>query len=553
MAITNSPNMTLPIPGVGTEQGPDYAFDINSALTLIDQHDHSPGKGVQITPAGLNINNSLDMQVNNIINVKDIVFSPQSSNSTLLGLYVAPGTESPTPLGDLWFNDSAGNAVQITAGGAVNATIASIPGESFAFGTFFWKQGAGSTTPANFDIGSITLRPNVAATTFGVTLSPPAGISSSFTINLPNLPAGQAFVLIDNTGVMSTLTTAGGITGSMIAANTITGANIANTNSITAAQIDPTIFEWNVHTFTTSYVTFTLSGVHNATSGAVYHVAINGVNYTYTVITTITGGGTLLCSGSIQPSASGTLVKDSGTGDASITYTSVAITDHDTFTVPASVNHLVIVGAGGGGGGGAGAGGSGALGGGGGGAGSSPQTIHLAVSPGDVISVALGLGGNGGNVIAATTGHNGAAGSNTLVKNNSTTVLTFQGATFGSAAVTTSAGAAGAGSFDTNTISGGAGRSSVDSTAGASGSSTAYASGGTGGSAGSNGAGGGGAAGFLAGGNGGNPFANVGGNGAVNSAAGGGGGAAGNGGGGNGGRGGDGGSGKVIVYWTGNP
>jgi hypothetical protein len=205
MSFVLSPNMNLSIPTVGQEPGPNYALDVNSSLTLVDQHDHSPGRGVQITPAGLNINASLSIQGNNLTNVSNLVLTAQTSSSVLQALYVKPGTETP-PLQDLWYNDSAGNAVQITSGGAINAVAANIPGESFSGGTFFWKQGTGSTTPANFDIGSITLRPNVALTTNGVVLGPPSGIGSQYNINLPLLPATPSFVVINNSGVMSTIT-----------------------------------------------------------------------------------------------------------------------------------------------------------------------------------------------------------------------------------------------------------------------------------------------------------------------------------------------------------
>lgn len=250
MAFTNSPNMGLPIPAVGSEPGPNYAFDINSALTLVDQHDHSPGKGIQITPAGLNINADLSFQGNNATLLNSVEFQAQASpDSTLLSLYVAPGLESPTPINDLWFTDGVGNQIQLTSNGEVNATIASLPGESFAFGTFFWKQGAGSTTPANFDIGSITLRPNIAATTFGVVLSPPSGISSQYNIALPLLPAGNSFVTIDNTGTMSTVPLP--LTGSNIANQTVTASNIAN-NTITKAQLATSVYTWDSQTFNSS-------------------------------------------------------------------------------------------------------------------------------------------------------------------------------------------------------------------------------------------------------------------------------------------------------------
>lgn len=204
MAAVNSPNMTLPIPAVGSTPGPDYALDVNSSLTLIDQHDHSPGKGVQITPAGLNINTSLSLQNNALIDIKELILTEQPSISDLQAIYSAPGGESPS-INDLFYNDSAGNVIQITKAGTVNATIGSIPGESYSTGTFTWTQTQDSlpTTPANFDIGSITIRPNVALTTFGVTLAPPSSISSAYTLNLPLVPASTSFLTIPNTGAIS--------------------------------------------------------------------------------------------------------------------------------------------------------------------------------------------------------------------------------------------------------------------------------------------------------------------------------------------------------------
>lgn len=202
MSFIVSPNMSLSIPTVGQEPGPQYAFDVNTSLTLVDQHDHSPGRGVQITPSGININADLSFNSHSAINLINATFISQSSGSAALqSVYVAPGSESPA-LQDLWYNDSAGNAIQITAGGQVNATAATIPGESYAAGTFFWKQTQDSlpTTPANFDIGSVTIRPNTALTTLGVTLSPPSAIASAYTISLPLLPSQTSFLTIDPSG-----------------------------------------------------------------------------------------------------------------------------------------------------------------------------------------------------------------------------------------------------------------------------------------------------------------------------------------------------------------
>lgn len=230
MAVINSPSMNLPIPGVGTQSGPTYAENIDDCLTLVDQHDHSIGKGVQITPAGININAALSMGGNNLTNIASLVLVSQSAVSTLRALYVAPGSEVPTT-DDLWFNDGNGNAIQITSGGTVNASIASLPGENYSAGTFFWKQGAGSTTPANFDIGSITIRPNTAGTTNGVQLNPPSGIASQYGLQLPLLPATTKFLQLDASG---------NLTGAIDITGGLTTSNISSTAGILGSQLSST-------------------------------------------------------------------------------------------------------------------------------------------------------------------------------------------------------------------------------------------------------------------------------------------------------------------------
>lgn len=248
MASTTSPNMNLVIPTVGQEAGPNYAFDLNADLTLVDQHDHSAGKGVQITPAGLNINASLSFHDNLATDLAGLVFTTQSSaDTTINAISVAAG--SGVSATDLYFTDGSGNTIQITKSGAVNVTASSIPGETYAGGTFIWTQDQSSlpTTPANFDIGSITLRPSIAATANGVTISPPSGISSSFDINLPTpVTAGSGlmpnFVTMDASGVMQDIynldNTTLNLTGNnlQIADLGVTTAKI-NNSAVTTAKI----------------------------------------------------------------------------------------------------------------------------------------------------------------------------------------------------------------------------------------------------------------------------------------------------------------------------
>jgi microcystin-dependent protein len=238
--FTLSPFMNLPIATVGSEPGPTYAFDVNNSFTLVDSHNHTPGQGVPVTPAGLNINTNLSFQSNQAIALGATVYTALSAaTSTLQAISVAPGSESPTPIQDLWYTDSAGNKIQITAGGTLAAAAAAIPGESYSAGTFYWKQGAGSTTPANFDIGSITLRPNVALTTFGVILGPPSSIASQYNVNLPILPTSTSFLAIDTSGNMSaTISTTNGLTASNISPSA--GLNPAGAVIMHAGAAAPT-------------------------------------------------------------------------------------------------------------------------------------------------------------------------------------------------------------------------------------------------------------------------------------------------------------------------
>src|SRR4051812_17947618 len=118
MSSTTSPNMNLLIPTVGSEPGPEYAQDVNDSLTLIDQHDHTPGHGVQINPDGMDISSDLTFNNHNLTNARSIRFSPQGSPLALaadLGCIYESGV-------DLYYNDGNGNQVRLTQSGSVAGT-----------------------------------------------------------------------------------------------------------------------------------------------------------------------------------------------------------------------------------------------------------------------------------------------------------------------------------------------------------------------------------------------------------------------------------------------
>jgi microcystin-dependent protein len=177
-----SPNMDLQIPDVGIDPGPDWANNLNASLTLIDQHDHSPGHGVLITPSGLNIDVDLTFQDNNATNVRSVRFFPQSSPLSLvtdLGCLYESGV-------DLWYNDGNGNQVKITNAGSVNATTSGIfsPPASAQFVAGTLVVDSNTNTPANIQGASILLGNNVANSKY-LTLQPPNAMGANYAITLP--------------------------------------------------------------------------------------------------------------------------------------------------------------------------------------------------------------------------------------------------------------------------------------------------------------------------------------------------------------------------------
>ena len=118
MAITNFMNLDLPT--VSVTLGPEWATDINTALTSIDEHDHTSGKGTQVPTAGININANISF---NSFKPTDLLATQYDSQSS--ALTGATNANSVFVLsGDLYYTNSAGTAVQLTTGNSLVASPA---------------------------------------------------------------------------------------------------------------------------------------------------------------------------------------------------------------------------------------------------------------------------------------------------------------------------------------------------------------------------------------------------------------------------------------------
>lgn len=121
--------MNLELPSVLVDLGPEWATEINAAFESIDEHDHSSGKGVKVKTAGISINADLTFATYSATNVKTVKF--QSLTVTQTGVLNSESVYSVS--GNLYYTNSSGIAVQITSGGSVVTTPASV--QSFPYTT----------------------------------------------------------------------------------------------------------------------------------------------------------------------------------------------------------------------------------------------------------------------------------------------------------------------------------------------------------------------------------------------------------------------------------
>jgi hypothetical protein len=121
---TTTTNMSLIQPAVGVTVGPTWSSELNTSLGLIDTHDHTSGKGVQITPSGININADLEFNANDAIELRTVAFDSSAAVTTtgdIRALYHSGG--------DIYWRNATGTAVQITSGSSVKTGAGSISGD----------------------------------------------------------------------------------------------------------------------------------------------------------------------------------------------------------------------------------------------------------------------------------------------------------------------------------------------------------------------------------------------------------------------------------------
>lgn len=249
MVETITSNMSLIEPEVQVTLGPAWAVDTNTNWDTIDLHDHSSGKGVKVTQAGLNIIGNLTINDNNLTDIRTSRYTSQTAVLTegtdLNCAYVVNG--------DLVFRDSAGNNIQITADGGINlASVGTIGGDygqpgvdatavyTDATKTFIWARSVGIY--ARMQMSNLLLN-NPTASSQSITIGAPAD-AVAYSFNFPSgIAATNGSLLSANTNGTTTwtksftdLTIAGAtLSGTIAGTPTFSGAPVFS--STTASQV----------------------------------------------------------------------------------------------------------------------------------------------------------------------------------------------------------------------------------------------------------------------------------------------------------------------------
>lgn len=233
-----TPNMNLTLPTPGTTAGPTYASDNNTAFTTIDEHDHTPGKGVRITPAALNINDDLSIGGNDLTDVVSLRLSTQGTTPTgNTFLFVKDG--------ELTYVDDDGAEVQLTSAGSVAGTPGTISGmtddsddtptASYSDTTNSYTFNYETSKPAKLNISDISIYEFDNASANPITIKSPASVTSAYSLTLPTAAASGTveYLTVDSSGQMNHATLAG------------TTNQITVTQSMTAVTLS---LPQNIHT-----------------------------------------------------------------------------------------------------------------------------------------------------------------------------------------------------------------------------------------------------------------------------------------------------------------
>lgn len=213
MSVTPNMNITLATPEVTL--GPLWAQILNTGFEVVDSHDHTTGNGVLITPAAIDINDSVDFNGHLLFDL--LALGIASQGSTQLGTLGSVQNVA----GNLYWINNAGQAVQITSGSSIIT------------------PGSGAITYADAGASPRSVIAGDAQRVLG------ADTNSAFVFNLPAATTAMFFMVKDVTGLAGT----NNISITPNGTDTVEGVNSAylgNTNYGSWGLVSDGISAWYV-------------------------------------------------------------------------------------------------------------------------------------------------------------------------------------------------------------------------------------------------------------------------------------------------------------------
>lgn len=194
MAITSTTTyMNLILPTPGEQLGPTWASNLNTALTAIDSHDHTSGKGASIGVAALTIDANLSFK--DLSSTASVPYAATNLKYSSFTKQLTPSTDVPstgtsavtsvlfsgTSLGELYYNDGSGNQIQITDAGSIN--VSGVSANTFAkFGTTLDSTGSPYTLVESDGKSLYVVDTGTAAVTITLPAASTAGAGRFFII-----------------------------------------------------------------------------------------------------------------------------------------------------------------------------------------------------------------------------------------------------------------------------------------------------------------------------------------------------------------------------------
>jgi hypothetical protein len=233
------PNMGIVLPTLGGDSG-SWDDKLNAGLALVDAHDHTSGKGVQVPSAGINIDADLAFGGYGPTGLGKAAFNAVTA--------LAAGTKTlfvSSSDNELYWRTNGGVNVKLTSGSTINVSlVGGIVGDYTSAGAEVAYESANSRytfkthtgTPktwARLASGPVRIYEFNTTDAVYVELAVAAALAASYSLTLPAaLPGAAALMQVSSAGVVSYSNTT---------TQTITAAGLNHTTAVTV-QIPGNMF-----------------------------------------------------------------------------------------------------------------------------------------------------------------------------------------------------------------------------------------------------------------------------------------------------------------------